>query len=290
MIFMWTGVASLLLIITQSVFASDAAATNIVLSPAFSSFALFGASACAAVLSLVQKGYREVKPLLDRVLALLLLVVALPLMVIIAIVVKSTSPGPVFFKQIRVGENRRRSGGVHSGRDTYFVYRGTRIKSRRVVDHCGRLFRVYKFRTMYVDAESGTGPVWAVANDPRVTPVGRILRKTHLDELPQLFNVLRGNMSLVGPRPERPFFVKTLKDSVRGYSRRLEVKPGITGLAQVRHKYDETLDDVARKVAYDRLYVYRQCLLVDLAILFETVRVAIFPGIPWRRRHLRTAM
>lgn len=144
------------------------------------------------------------------------------------------------------------------------------------MDHCGRLFTVYKFRTMYVHAESATGPVWARQNDPRITPFGRFLRKTHLDELAQLFNVLKGEMSLVGPRPERPFFVQHLKDSVRGYCRRLMVRPGITGLAQICHKADESLNDVARKTAYDRLYVVRQCLFLDVIILFRTVRVAIF--------------
>ena len=275
LILMWTGAASLLLVITQRVFASDTAA-SLVLSPAFSSFALFGTGACAAVLSVVRKGYSEVKPIIDRVFAMVLLAALAPLMLVITIAVKLTSSGPVLFKQVRVGENRRRARmGLAVGRN-----------SRRVVDHCGRLFTVYKFRTMYVNAESATGPVWAKHNDPRITPLGRFLRKSHLDELPQLFNVLKGEMSLVGPRPERPYFVHHLKDGIRGYCRRLMVRPGITGLAQVRHKYDETLNDVARKVAYDRLYVIRQCLFLDIIILLETVRVAVV-GKPLLRRYSR---
>jgi len=261
MILVWTGAASLLLVICHTVLASDATA-SVMLSPAFSSFALFGTGACAAVLSLIQKSYHEVKPMIDRVFSLVLLLALAPLMLAIALAVMFTSRGPVFFTQVRVGENRRR---IRTGPS----------KDRRVVDHCGRLFTVYKFRTMYVDAESATGPVWSTQNDPRITRIGRFLRKTHLDELPQLFNVLKGEMSLVGPRPERPFFVQHLKDGVRGYCRRLMVRPGITGLAQVRHKADESLNDVARKVAYDRLYVLRQCLFLDIIILMETVRVAL---------------
>jgi len=275
-ILIWTGAASLLLVISHTVFASDAT-TSLVLSPAFSSFALFGAGACAAVLSLIQKSYREVKPIIDRVFALVLLAPLVPMMLVIAAAVKLTSHGPVLFTQMRVGENRRR---VRTGL-------GKRRKCQRVVDHCGRLFTVYKFRTMYVDAESATGPVWAAQNDPRITRLGRFLRKSHLDELPQLFNVLKGEMSLVGPRPERPFFVQHLKNGVRGYCRRLMVRPGITGLAQVRHKADETLNDVVRKVAYDRLYVIRQCLFLDVIILIETIRVALL-GKPLLRRYPRS--
>ena len=148
MILVWTGAASLLLVITQRVFASDAA-VSVVLSPAFSSFALFGAGACAAVLSLVRRSYREIKPIIEMVFAIVLLVALAPLMLVIAAAVKLTSHGPVFFTQVRVGENRRRA--------RWDLRRGE--GGRRVVDHCGRLFTVYKFRTMYVHAESGTGPV-----------------------------------------------------------------------------------------------------------------------------------
>jgi len=275
----------MLLVITQTVFASDTT-TSVVLSPAFSSFALFGAGACAAVMNLAQKGYREIKPVVDRVFAFILLAALSPLMLAIAALVKVTSPGPVLFSQIRVGENRRRVDRRKAGTDIYEWGNKLHI-CRRVENQCGRLFKVYKFRTMNVDAESETGPIWAAQNDPRVTAFGRFLRRTHLDELPQLFNVLRGEMSLVGPRPERPFFVQQLKESVAGYCNRLLVKPGITGLAQVRHRADENLDDVVRKLAYDRLYVARVCLFVDVLILLQTVKVAVFGTPSLRRRYRR---
>jgi len=281
LILIWTGATALLLVITQTVLASDASG-HVVLSPAFSSFALFGVGACATVFSLVQKGYREIKPVLDRVFAMILLVAALPLMLVIGILVKLTSAGPILFAQTRVGENRRRAERRQVGTDA------VQNAGRRRVDHCGRLFTVYKFRTMYVDAESTTGPVWARRNDPRVTPLGRFLRKTHLDELPQIINVLRGEMSLVGPRPERPYFVRQLKDKVAGYRNRLTVKPGITGLAQIRHEYDQTLHDVSCKIAWDRLYVAKQSLFVDMSILLATVRVAVV-GKPSLRQGSRSS-
>ena len=123
---------------------------------------------------------------------------------------------------------------------------------------------------MFIDAEKGTGPVWAKANDPRVTPIGRIIRKTHIDEIPQFMNVIRGEMSIVGPRPERPELVKDFRKLISGYEKRLEVKPGITGLAQVLHKYDETLEDVKTKIKFDSRYVSTRSLRVDLEILART--------------------
>jgi len=282
LILMWTGAAALLLGITQTVIASDASG-HVALSPAFSSCALFGAAACATVLSLVQKGYREIKPAMDRAVALILLVGGLPLMLVIAVLVKLTSAGPVFFTQTRVGQNRRRADRRSLGAG------GIQNAGRRRVDYCGWLFTLYKFRTMYADAESATGPVWAKENDPRVTPLGRFLRNAHLDELPQLINVLRGEMSLVGPRPERPYFVRQLKDRVAGYRHRLTVRPGITGLAQIYHKYDETLFDVNRKIAYDRLYVRKQSLAVDMSILLATIRVAVIGKPPSLRLNSRSS-
>jgi lipopolysaccharide/colanic/teichoic acid biosynthesis glycosyltransferase len=182
-----------------------------------------------------------VKNLVDRFFAIVGLLLFLPLFPILAVLIKLTSRGPVLFKQSRVGRE-------------------------------GRIFEIIKLRTMVYDAEESTGPIWAKPNDPRITPVGKFLRMTHLDEVPQLLNVLRGEMSLVGPRPERPVFVDRFRNQIPNYSERLRVKPGITGLAQVCHKYDETLRDVKRKVAYDLLYIQRMCLMVDLAILFMTVR------------------
>jgi exopolysaccharide biosynthesis polyprenyl glycosylphosphotransferase len=189
----------------------------------------------------LRKRFALVKELADRLLAIVGLLVFLPLFAVLALVIKLTSKGPVFFRQPRVGQN-------------------------------GRVFDIIKLRTMHSDAEQSTGPIWAKPNDPRITPVGKFLRMTHLDELPQLLNVIKGEMSIVGPRPERPIFVDRFRNQIPYYSERLRVKPGITGLAQVCHKYDETLRDVKRKLAYDLLYIQRMCLMVDLAILFMTVR------------------
>lgn len=135
----------------------------------------------------------------------------------------------------------------------------------------GRLFRIWKFRTMRPNAESKTGPVWCQQDDQRVTSLGRALRALHLDELPQLFNVLRGEMNIVGPRPERPEFVQQLSRDIPGYLHRLRVKPGITGLAQIRQGYDTCIDDVRRKVALDRCYIYRASLLLDGLLILGTV-------------------
>lgn len=191
--------------------------------------------------------YQPFKTAFDYVTATALTVVALPLVATLAVIVRLTSKGPAFYRQTRVGKD-------------------------------GKLFEIVKLRTMCVDSEAKTGPVWCKEDDPRITPVGAILRRTHLDELPQLFNVLKGDMSLVGPRPERPHFVEKLKKSIPHYEDRLRVKPGITGLAQVRHRYDETLDDVKRKVAYDLLYIRRMCLMVDLLIMVLTTNKIEIPG------------
>jgi exopolysaccharide biosynthesis polyprenyl glycosylphosphotransferase len=162
-----------------------------------------------------------------------------PVMLTVAIGVALDSKGPVIYRQTRVG------------------YRG-------------RLFEIMKFRTMTQDAEAQSGPAWAKANDPRVTRLGTFLRKSHLDELPQFFNVLKGEMSLVGPRPERPYFVEELRKQIPNYDHRLNSKPGITGLAQIRQHYDETLDDVKRKVRYDRFYIRKMCPLLDVKVILLT--------------------
>jgi len=187
-----------------------------------------------------RRSYAEAKAVLDYVLASLLLVLFLPVLFVCALLVKLSSGGPVFYRQLRVGQH-------------------------------GRLFEIIKLRTMRINAERETGPVWARDKDPRVTWIGRLLRRSHLDELPQLFNVLRGEMSLVGPRPERPIFVDEFNRTIRGYYRRLAAKPGITGLAQVRYRYDETLRDVRKKLAYDLLYTRRMCWYLDLSICVLTV-------------------
>jgi len=182
-----------------------------------------------------------VKEAVDRILGLVGLLAFLPVLAICGILIKLTSPGPVFFVQRRVGKD-------------------------------GKIFGILKLRTMVTDAEVKTGPIWAQQNDPRITWIGRILRASHFDEVPQLVNVLKGEMSIVGPRPERPVFVEQFREKIPNYEERLRVKPGITGLAQVYHRYDETLRDVKRKLAYDLLYIERMCLMVDIAILFLTFR------------------
>ena len=139
----------------------------------------------------------------------------------------------------------------------------------------GLVFNMYKLRTMKVDAEKDTGPVWAQENDPRITLVGRVLRKMHIDEIPQLINVIKGEMSIVGPRPERPVFVIDLARKIRDYNKRLQVKPGITGLAQVRHKYDETIEDVKKKIKLDLLYIREMCVMTDLRIIARTLLVVL---------------
>lgn len=174
--------------------------------------------------------------LLDIVGSLAILVLSLPVMIVSALLIKITSAGPVFYKQERVGQG-------------------------------GRLFTLCKFRTMINDAEKHVGPVWATKEDDRVTPVGRILRRMRIDELPQIYNVLRGDMSLVGPRPERPFFVER-HQALQGA--RLAVKPGLTGLAQVRSFYDLK---PAHKVKYDYLYIQKRSVFLNLYILLQTIPV-----------------
>lgn len=194
-------------------------------------------------------------------LAALLMVITLPVLLVAMLAVRLTSRGPVIYRQTRVGLDRR--WGVDDS------------DCRRAEDLGGRPFTIYKLRSMVVDAETGTGAVWATRNDPRVTKVGRLLRATRIDELPQLWNVLRGDMNLVGPRPERPQIVRQLQREVFGYQRRHRVRPGITGLAQVSQHYDQSLDDVRRKVAYDMAYLDQRTFRTDVRILAKTVPVVL---------------
>jgi lipopolysaccharide/colanic/teichoic acid biosynthesis glycosyltransferase len=201
-------------------------------------------------------------------IATLGLALASPVMVLFAVLVKLTSPGPIFYSQARVGINRRRAG------DQKFYDRRTR-------DLGGRPFMIYKFRTMRVDAEKPTGAVWATKGDPRVTPIGEVMRKFRIDELPQLFNVIRGDMNIVGPRPERPSIFSRLCDDIAEYPERQRAKPGITGWAQINQSYDRNLDDVRSKVRYDLEYIQRQSMREDLKIMARTVPVMIFRKGGW---------
>lgn len=186
-----------------------------------------------------------VKRVIDISASLILLAVALPFIVVAGILVYLTSRGPTLFKQERVGRY-------------------------------GKVFNLLKLRTMRVDAEQDGVPRWAAENDPRVTLIGRFLRATRIDELPQIFNVLVGDMSFVGPRPERPYFVETLTKELPYYVERHAVKPGITGWAQVRYPYGATVDDAREKVQYDLYYIKNYSVFLDLLILFQTVRVILF--------------
>ncbi len=187
---------------------------------------------------------RTYKRIYDIVFSSVGLVAAAPLFPLLALLIKLDSPGPVFFKQLRVGENEVE----------YFVY---------------------KFRTMAEDAEKGTGAVWAQKNDPRVTRIGQIMRKTRLDEIPQLYNVLKGDMSFIGPRPERMAFVDRLKETIPFYSTRHLVKPGVTGWAQVCYPYGASDEDALEKLRYDLYYIKNYSIFLDFRIIIDTVRVVL---------------
>lgn len=199
---------------------------------------------------------------LNIVVAAIGIVLTAPCLLVVAALVKLTSPGPVFYRQVRVGLDRRADGDVNGNH-------------RRSLDQGGRPFMIYKFRTMRA-AKSDAPQVWAAANDPRITRVGRVLRKYRLDELPQLFNVLRGDMNVVGPRPEQPAIFAELRTAVPNYQKRQRVRPGITGWAQVNQRYDTSIADVQRKVELDLEYVARESLFEDLKIMARTVPVMLF--------------
>lgn len=200
---------------------------------------------------------------LNVAVALLGILLTLPLWLLIAVAIKLTSRGPVLYTQVRVGVDKRGTGAQPQD-------------PRRKEDIGGKPFRIYKFRTMTVDAEAGTGAVWAQKNDCRVTPVGRILRQYRLDELPQLINVLRGEMNVVGPRPERPVIFADLREKIPNYQVRQRAYPGITGHAQINLEYDSTIDDVKKKVAYDLEYIDRATFWEDLKIMLKTIPVMLF--------------
>ncbi len=189
------------------------------------------------------------KRLFDLVVSLILLVPALPLIGLCVLLVRLTSRGPGLYKQTRVGRR-------------------------------GRPYQIVKIRTMYHNCEGDSGPKWSQEGDPRITPLGRFLRRTHLDELPQLWNVLRGEMSLVGPRPERPEFIPALARNIPRYCERLDVRPGVTGLAQVQLPPDTDLNSVRRKLAYDLHYAQHYGLWLDLRLLLATAGKVI--GVPFR--------
>lgn len=212
------------------------------------------------------EGFRRALNLVIAGVSLLLLV---PLMLVIAIAVKLSSSGPVFFVQERVGRDKRRRT-----RDRPLFMRGPSRPDRREANAGGKLFKMYKFRTMYV-SHGGNEQVWASKNDPRITPVGRVLRAFRLDEIPQLWNVLLGQMNVVGPRPEQPRIFRQIRSEMVDYSQRQRVLPGITGLAQINNGYDQTYRDVTLKLGYDLEYLGRRSAAEDLRIMIKTIPVLL---------------
>ncbi|HSY81814.1 MAG TPA: sugar transferase [Gemmatimonadaceae bacterium] len=210
----------------------------------------------------------RINRVINIVLASVAIVILLPVLLLVALAVWLTSPGPVLYTQDRVGIDRRSR-------------RALALYDRRGSDHGGSVFTIYKFRSMRCDAETHSGAVWATKNDPRVTYVGRFLRKTRLDELPQLFNVVKGDMNIVGPRPERPTIFARLRQDISEYSLRQRAKPGITGWAQVNLAYDSTIEDVRKKVDLDLEYLRRQSVIEDMRIMLRTVPVMLFKRGGW---------
>ena len=205
----------------------------------------------------MEKGRRA----LNVAVAAVGLVITAPIMAAVAIAIKLSSPGPVFYKQVRVGLCRRTSMGGNF---------------RRQQDLGGKPFTIYKFRTMRPAKPGEDTQQWCATNDPRITTIGRFLRKTRLDELPQLINVLRGEMNVVGPRPEQPAIFQNLRTEVQNYQYRQQVRPGITGRAQVTLGYDESVEDVRRKVEADLEYIRTQSVTEDFKIMAMTVPVMLF--------------
>ncbi|MES2523933.1 MAG: sugar transferase [Gemmatimonadota bacterium] len=210
---------------------------------------------------------RERSELVSRIfnctIALLMLVLVAPVMLIAAVLIRLTSRGPVLYTQTRVGIDRRWN-------------RTWALNERRREDLGGIPFTIYKFRSMKVDAEVNGQAVWAKKDDDRVTSIGALMRKTRIDELPQIFNVIRGDMNIVGPRPERPSIFVRLREQIVEYPIRQRVRPGITGLAQICNPYDTCIEDVRRKVHFDLMYMRRQSLGEDIRIMLKTIPVMVF--------------
>lgn len=226
------------------------------------------APAAAARKDRMSRRWDLVERVVNVTIAVVGLVLTAPLWLVIAILIKLTSRGPVFYAQTRIGINTRTTDPAVPD-------------PRRQQDLGGRPFTIHKFRTMTVEAESGSGPVWASRDDPRVTAVGRILRQLRLDELPQLINVIMGDMNIVGPRPERPSLFAELRRQIPDYPLRQRARPGITGHAQINLEYDSSVDDVRTKLRYDLEYIQKRSLLTDLKIMLKTIPVILFRRGGW---------
>jgi lipopolysaccharide/colanic/teichoic acid biosynthesis glycosyltransferase len=214
-------------------------------------------------------GWKRAK---DVAISILGLIVLFPVLLLAAIAIKVTSPGPVFYRQERIGINRRMSERRGQGGD---LESSRRRRDRRVLVNFGRPFTIYKFRTMVMDAERGAPPMWAKENDPRITTVGRFMRRARIDEMPQFLNVLRGDMSIVGPRPERAYFIGRIEKELPDFHLRLRTKPGITGLAQVELGYTNTDDGLRQKLHLDLEYIQTLGFWTDFKILLRTVFVVL---------------
>lgn len=228
---------------------------------------LFRGESRSRIAAAQRRTSERARRVLNVTLAALMFVVCAPLMALIALAIKLTSPGPIIYSQTRIGLDRRQPLDI--------TYHG-----RRKVDLGGRPFTIFKFRTMRAAPDAAL-QVWAAPGDARVTPIGKILRGTRLDELPQLINVLRGEMNLVGPRPEQPAIFVSLRQEIERYGERQRVLPGITGWAQVNQAYDTCLDDVRRKVAYDLEYIRTRTVFGDVRILLRTIPVMFLRKGAW---------
>ncbi len=192
-----------------------------------------------------KRAYEMMKRVSDLIFAFLIGIVSLLFYPLIFILIKTTSPGPIFYRQKRIGQ-------------------------------AGKIFKIIKFRTMSQDAEKTTGAVWAISDDPRITKIGKFMRRARLDELPQIWNILKGEMSFIGPRPERPSFVEKLREKIPFYDLRVCVRPGITGWAQIRYPYGASEEDALEKLKYDLYYIKNWSFFFDILILFETIKVVLF--------------
>jgi lipopolysaccharide/colanic/teichoic acid biosynthesis glycosyltransferase len=210
----------------------------------------------------VQERAEAINRAFNVTLAVIALILLAPVYIFLAFLVKLTSRGPVFYSQTRVGIDRRAGQASAPGH-------------RRIQDLGGQVFTIYKFRTMHLNAEHASDVVWASRQDPRVTVVGQLLRKYRLDELPQVINVLKGDMNIVGPRPEQPAIFANLSGELSNYRRRQRVLPGITGLAQITLPYDQDLNDVRNKVDLDLEYIRRRSVAHDLMIMAKTMPVMV---------------
>lgn len=225
------------------------------------------------IIYIKQTFYTCIKRIIDILGSIIGLIISCLFFWCVPLLIKLDSKGSVLYKQKRVGENRR----DYSKFNAWTIdSKNGKNNDRRKIDIGGKPFTLYKLRSMRVDAEQNCGPVWSTVNDPRVTRVGKWLRKFHLDEIPQFINILKGDMSLVGPRPERPYIACKLAETIRDYRRRFITKPGLTGLAQIKNGYDVNQQHIHKKLTYDFYYINNNSLILDFKIVLLTIKGLIF--------------